>query len=103
MQHMHNADSDVQHVLVNSAALRANQRTSFHHVMQAQYKHTGSLASHLVSLSMSTSSRTPGRPVAEHGEESEAVVAQRLHTGCLSPSSLDLAPLKVRDDMRTGT
>lgn len=41
--------------------------------------------------------------MAERGEESEAVVARRLRTGCLSPSSLDLAHLKMRDDVSTGT
>lgn len=46
-------------------------------------------------LGTSTSSHTPGCPVAEHDEESEAVVTQRLHTGYLNPSSLDPAPLTL--------
>lgn len=79
---------------------RLKKKTSFHRVTHTQCKHP---ASHLVSLGMSTSSHTPGRPVAERGEESEAVVALRRRTGCLSPSSLDLAHLKMRDDMSTVT
>lgn len=50
-------------------------------------------------LGASTSSHTPGCPEAAHDEESEAVVTQRRHTGCLNPSSLDPAPLKRRGGM----
>lgn len=47
----------------------------------------------------STSSHTPGCPAAEHDEENGAVVTRRPHTGYLTPSSLDPALLKMRDEI----
>ncbi|KAG7236027.1 hypothetical protein INR49_001427, partial [Caranx melampygus] len=46
-----------------------------------------------------TSSHTPECPEAEHDEENGAVVTQRRHTGYLTPSSLDLALLKTKDEI----
>lgn len=46
-----------------------------------------------------TSSHTPECSEAEHDEENGAVVTQRLHIGYLTPSSLDLAPLKTKDEI----
>ena len=51
----------------------------------------------------STSSHTPGCPVAEHGEESGAVVTRRRRTGYLSPSSLGPALLEVRHEISEET
>lgn len=48
-------------------------------------------------LGRSTSSHTPGHPAAEHAEGSEAAGEQRHRTGCQNPSSLDPAPLKIRN------
>lgn len=75
-------------------------------MMHTQYKHTDALGlSPRLSVlpGMSTSSHTPGRPVPECDEESEAVVTQRRHTGYPNPSSLDPAPLELRNEMSRET